>query len=147
MAIFSASRMKALLVLKDLQPNRPNKPTYLANHKKTGLWPWTQLLASPCTVLCWWKSVVDHIDHFVPRAPRRWTAARPRKGTTRSRGRRGNGCARGEEYVKEISPRGNNKVIIYSKVFRGFSGHSENFCFLHIKQHHGNSAENSVSSG
>ena len=28
---------------------------------------------------------------------------------------------------------------------RGFSGHSENFCFLHMKQHHGNSAENSVS--
>ena len=28
--------MKALLVLKDLQPNRPDKPTYLANHKKTG---------------------------------------------------------------------------------------------------------------
>ena len=36
-AIFSASRMKALLVLKDLQPNRPDKVTYLANHKKTGL--------------------------------------------------------------------------------------------------------------
>ena len=37
--------------------------------------------------------------------------------------------------------------IIYSKIFRGVSGHSENFCFLHIKQHHGNSAENSVSPG
>ena len=37
--------------------------------------------------------------------------------------------------------------IIYCKVFRGVSGHSENFCFLHIKQHHGNSAENSVSPG
>ena len=46
-AIFSPSRMKALLVLKDLQPNRPDKATYLANHKKTGLWPWTQLSASP----------------------------------------------------------------------------------------------------
>ena len=34
--IFSASRMKALLVLKDLQPNRPDKATYLANHKKLG---------------------------------------------------------------------------------------------------------------
>ena len=32
-AIFSASRMKALLVLKDLQPNRPDKATYLANQK------------------------------------------------------------------------------------------------------------------
>ena len=28
---------EALLVLKDLQPNRPDKATYLANHKKTGL--------------------------------------------------------------------------------------------------------------
>ena len=37
--------------------------------------------------------------------------------------------------------------IIYSKIFRGVSGHSENFCFLHIKQHHGNSAVNSVSPG
>ena len=36
-AIFSASQMKALLALKDLQPNRPDKETYLANHKKTGL--------------------------------------------------------------------------------------------------------------
>ena len=103
-AIFSASRMKALLVLKDLQPNRPDKATYLANHKKTGLWPWTQLWpwtylsASPRTVLFRWKSVVDHIDHATPRAPRRWTMVRPRKGTTRSRGRRSSGCPRGEEY-------------------------------------------------
>ena len=37
--------------------------------------------------------------------------------------------------------------IVFSKVFRGVSGHSENFYFLHIKQHHGNSAENSVSPG
>ena len=37
--------------------------------------------------------------------------------------------------------------FIFSKVFRGVSGHSENFYFLHIKQHHGNSAENSVSPG
>src|SRR3954468_3363617 len=28
--------MKALLVLKDLQPSRPDKATYLANHKKMG---------------------------------------------------------------------------------------------------------------
>ena len=35
-AIFSASRMKALLVLKYLQPNRTDKATYLANHKKLG---------------------------------------------------------------------------------------------------------------
>src|SRR3954467_11456394 len=31
--------------------------------------------------------------------------------------------------------------IIYCKVIRGVSGHSKIFCFLHIKQHHGNSAE------
>ena len=97
-AIFSASRMKALLVLKDLQPNRPEKATYLANHKKTGLWPWTQLSASPPTVLFRWNSVVDHIDHAAPGAPRRWTTARPRKGTTRSQGRRGSGCPCGEDY-------------------------------------------------
>ena len=30
------------------------------------------------------RSVIDHIDHAAPRAPRRWTTARPRKGTTRS---------------------------------------------------------------
>ena len=28
--------------------------------------PWTQLSASPCTVLFRWKSVVDHIDHAAP---------------------------------------------------------------------------------
>ena len=27
---------EALLVLKDLQPNRPDKASYLTNHKKTG---------------------------------------------------------------------------------------------------------------
>src|SRR3954469_6824949 len=87
--------MKALLVLKDLQPNRPDKATYLANHKKTGLWPWTQLSASPRRVLYRWKSFLDHAAR---RAPRRWTTARPRKGTTRSWGRRGSGSPRGEEY-------------------------------------------------
>ena len=89
---------QALLVLKDLQPNKPDKATYLANHKKTGLWPWTQLSASPRTVLFRWKSFLDHVDHAARRAPRRWTTARPRKGTTRSRGRRGSGCPSGEEY-------------------------------------------------
>ena len=37
--------------------------------------------------------------------------------------------------------------IVFSKMFRGVSGHSENICFLHIKQHHGNSAENNASPG
>ena len=57
-----------------------------------------QLSASPRTVLFKWKSVVEHIDHAAPRAPRQWTTARSRKGTTWSRGRRGSGCPRGEEY-------------------------------------------------
>ena len=40
------------------------------------------------------------------------------------------------------------KILIKSeKCLRGFTGHSENFSFLHIKQHHGSYAENSVSPG
>ena len=40
------------------------------------------------------------------------------------------------------------KILINSeKCLRGFPGHSENFSFLHIKQHHGSSAENNVSLG
>ena len=34
MGHFLGQPNEALLVLKDLQPNRPNKETYLANHKK-----------------------------------------------------------------------------------------------------------------
>ena len=34
-----------------------------------------------------WMSFVDHVDQAAPRAPWRWMTARPRKGTTRSRGR------------------------------------------------------------
>ena len=40
------------------------------------------------------------------------------------------------------------KILIKSeKCLRGFPGHSENFSFLHIKQHHGSSAKNNVSPG
>ena len=40
------------------------------------------------------------------------------------------------------------EILINSKKFlRGFAGRSENFSFLHIKQHHGSSAENNVSPG
>ena len=40
------------------------------------------------------------------------------------------------------------KILIkFEKCLRGFPGHSENFSFLHIKQHHVSSAENSVSPG
>ena len=37
--------------------------------------------------------------------------------------------------------------IFSENLLREVSGHSENICFLHIKQDHGNSAENSVSPG
>ena len=58
----------------------------------------SECTSSPRTVHIRWKPFLDHVDHAVPRAPRRWTTARPRKGMTRSRGRRDSGCTRGEEY-------------------------------------------------
>ena len=69
---------------------------YFALNKEafTCVRPWTQLSASPRTVHFRWMSFVDHVDHAVPRAPGRRTTARPTKGTTRSRGRLGNGCPR-----------------------------------------------------
>ena len=60
--------------------------------------PWTQLSASPRRVHVRWKLFLDHIDHAAPRAPGRWMTARPRKGMTRSRGRRNSGCPCKEEY-------------------------------------------------
>ena len=48
---------------------------------------WTQLSASPRTVLFRWKSVVDHVGHAAPRAPGRWSGRRRGLG----RGRRGAG--------------------------------------------------------
>ena len=60
--------------------------------------PWTQLSASPRTVLFRWKSVIDHIDQAALRAPGRWTTARPRKGTTQRQGRPGSCFPRGREY-------------------------------------------------
>ena len=38
-------------------------------------------------------------------------------------------------------------AINSEKCLRGFPGHSENFSFLHLKQHHGSSAKNSASPG
>ena len=93
---------EALLVFKDLQPNSLTRRLTWQITKKTGLWPWTQLSASPRTVLFRWKSVVDHVHHDTPRAPGRWTTARPRKGTMRSRGRRSSGSPRGEEYERSL---------------------------------------------
>ena len=60
--------------------------------------PWTQLSASPRKVHFRCMSVVDHVDQAAPRAPGRWTTARPRKGTTRRQGRLGSCFPRGEEY-------------------------------------------------
>ena len=72
-------------------------------------------------------------------------------GGPRGRGRAQGGGVRAPPSWTGCGPPGlhlwRGFFIIYSKIFRGVSGHSENFCFLHIKQHHGNSAENSVSPG
>ena len=74
---------------------------------------WTQLSASPCTVHFRCMSVIDHVDQAAPRAPWRWRTARPRKGTTWSRGRLGNGCPCGGEYdgllVRLPSPENNRR--------------------------------------
>src|SRR3954470_18032744 len=59
---------------------------------------WTQLSASPRTVHFRCMSVVHHADHAMPRAPGRWTTARPRKGTTRRQGRLGSFFPRVGEY-------------------------------------------------
>src|SRR3989337_82426 len=40
---------------------------------------WVHLSASPRTLLFRWLSFVDHVDHAVRTAPRRWTTVRPRK--------------------------------------------------------------------
>ena len=66
-------------------------------------------------------------------------------GAPRGRGRAP--LSRGQGVGPLVFIFGKDFFIIYSKICRGVSGHSENFCFLHIKQHHGNSAENSVSPG
>ena len=41
---------------------------------------------------------MDIVDHAAPRAPRRWTTTRPRKGTTRGRGRLNSCFPHGGEY-------------------------------------------------
>ena len=60
--------------------------------------PWTQLSASPRIVHFRCMSVVDHVDQAAPRAPGRWTTARPRKGTTRRQGRLGSCFPHEREY-------------------------------------------------
>ena len=73
---------------------------YFARNKETFPFvrPWIQLSTSPRTVHFRWMSFFDHVDHAAPRAPGRWTIARPTKGTTRSRGRHTSGCPCGGEY-------------------------------------------------
>ena len=63
-------------------------------------------------------------------------------------GPRGRGCAPPPSWIGCGTPGLDSfaNIFIFSKSYlHGFSGHSENFCFLYIKQHHGSSAENSVS--
>ena len=71
------------------------------------------LSSSPRTVISLFLSVVDDVDNARGRrtahgertkAARRRTTARPRKGTTRSRGRRSSGSPRGEEYEGSLVP-------------------------------------------
>ena len=69
--------MKALLVLKDLQPNRPDKATYLANHKKN----WVVVVDPAISLSTYTPCPMEVVP---PRAPRWWTTVRPRKGTMRS---------------------------------------------------------------
>ena len=64
------------------------------------------------------------------------------------------GCALGGRPLSRGQPVGPLVLILSPKILmnskrclHGFPGHSENFSFLHIKQHHGSSAENSVSPG
>ena len=72
-------------------------------------------------------------------------------GGPRDRGERPGGGDAPPPSLTGCGPPGLHLLLvffIFSETYlRGFSGHSENFCFLHIKQHHGSSAENSVSPG
>ena len=60
------------------------------------------LVWAPTVSLFRWLLFVDHVDLAAPRAQMRWTRARPRKVTTRSRGRRDCGCPRVEEYEGSV---------------------------------------------
>ena len=70
-------------------------------------------------------------------------------GGARGRGRALGGQGRPPPLWEGCGPPGlhiwRGFFIIFSKTSRGVSGHSENICFLHIKQHHGNSAKNITS--
>ena len=73
---------------------------YFARNKEAFpcVWSWTQMSASPRIVHFRCMSIIDHVDHAMPRAPGRWTTARPRKGTTRSQGKLDSCLPRTREY-------------------------------------------------
>ena len=60
--------------------------------------PWTQLTASPRTVLFRWKSVVDHVDHAAPRASKVVDNGEAPNSNKPEMGRRGSRVADGEVY-------------------------------------------------
>ena len=93
---FFSRNIEALSVVPDVRCRNH----YFARNKEAFpcVRPWTHLSASPRTVHFRCMSVVDHVDQAAPRAPGRWTTARPRKGTTRRQGRHGSCFPRGGEY-------------------------------------------------
>ena len=60
--------------------------------------PWTQLSASPRTVLFRWKSVVDHIDHSAPSASKVVDDGEAPDSNEPKMGRRGSRVTDGEVY-------------------------------------------------
>ena len=60
--------------------------------------PWTQLLASPCTVQFRWMSFVDHIDHAAPSASKMVDDGKAPDNNEPEIGRRRSGVADGEVY-------------------------------------------------
>ena len=112
--------------------------------------------ALPREIRAWWRlRVVKHdetfsLDFFLPKTEYMELELRLEE----VQGAHGiGGCALGRPLSRGqavgplaliLSP----KILINSKkCLHGFPGHSENFSFLHIKQHHGSSAENIVSPG
>ena len=60
--------------------------------------PWTQLSASPRTVLFRWKLFVDHIDHATPSASKVVDDGEAPDSNEPEMGRRGSRVADGEVY-------------------------------------------------
>ena len=72
-------------------------------------------------------------------------------GYPRDRGRAQGGGRAPQPRGQGVGPLALILLSVFFRLFktyrRGFSSHSDNCCFLHNKQHHGSSAENSVSPG